>query len=104
MAIGTDRIRVFQGEDARLDFTHTGDISGWNIQISVGDPPDDPLISKAGVIDDGANGLYHFSLNQSETEVAAGTYKYDVWRTDTNLEGVIARGVFVITDAVRQTA
>lgn len=107
MAIETD-IELFRGEAVTLNFTMdpVEDISGWTLAFtaarSLGDPT--KSIEEAGVVVSGAAGTFKVVLETAQTDLSAGVYHYDVWRTDAANERVLAIGTMTISDVVRLPA
>lgn len=101
MAIGTDTITIYRGEDLTLAFTHSGAITGWTITFNVKLGPSTRLTKSASIVD-GSAGTYSVALTDADTDtLTAGTYPYDVWRTTAGSERLLAQGQFVVIDVVR---
>ena len=51
----------------------------------------------------GANSVLVIAMSDTETELitSEGSYSYDVWRTDSGSESVVAFGTIFFTDSVR---
>jgi hypothetical protein len=106
MMPGTDPITVYQGEDVTLNFTMSPleDVTGWTLLFTVETDPETPkLIAVAGAITDGPNGKMAVTLDDttSGTDQTPGSYTYDLWRTDTDSERVLAHGDFHVKDSAR---
>lgn len=101
---GTDAITVYRGEDIQLDFTMSPveNITGWTLLFTVeGSSHATKLISKAGVIVSGAAGTFKVTLTATETDIRAGVYQYDFWRTDSGSNRALAVGTFTVSDVAR---
>lgn len=100
---GTDTVEVYKGEDALLLFAMlpVEDITGWTIALTVRGASG-VLITKSADIESAEDGTFSFTLDSDDTaELRAGTYAYDVWRTDDGSEHVIAIGEFSLLPIVR---
>ena len=100
---GTDEITIHQGEDLILAFTMdpVEDITGWTIELNV---KGDALVitSAAAVIVSGPLGTFTVALSDAVTDaLVAASYLYDVWRTDSGSERILARGIFRVLSVAR---
>lgn len=103
--IGTDTITMYKGTDLTLPFTMNPveDISGWTILLTV--RGSSVSIIKDATIDSGPDGTFHFTLADTDTDsLSPGTYDYDVFRTDSGVEEVLAIGAFVIQTVARDVS
>lgn len=78
-------------------------IGGFTIQMTVRRRPTDPNVAMQGVaaITDAVNGKYQFEFAHAQTvALTSGAYYYDIQRTDTGSEGVIATGSFLVKQEV----
>lgn len=95
MAVGTDTLTIYKGEDRTLTFTMSPvvDISGWAILMTVA-KGNTTLFTKAGVVTDGPNGVFTVDITDAESDLQSEDqiYLYDIWRTDAGSEVLIARG------------
>lgn len=101
---GNDTITIVQGEDVDLDFTMNPveDVTGWTTAFNLKGSSATRLVSKAGSIQDGPNGVIRVTLTDTETDVIPpGRYKYDLWKTDTGAERALALGDFVVQRPAR---
>lgn len=101
-----DVITIYKGEDVDLNFTMNPveSISGWTIKLNV-KSPSAVVITKTANITDASNGEFTFVLADDDSDdLSAGSYQYDVWRTDAGSERVLAIGSFVIADVVRDVS
>lgn len=94
----TDAIEIYLGEDVELPFSYTPaeDISGWTLLMTV--RGSGISLEVDGVIDNAVDGTFTFTLmaEDYETIFRAGSYSYDVWRTDAGSQRCIAAGLFTI--------
>lgn len=101
----SDIISIFRGEDLDLNFTldPAEDITGWTIVFTA--RTDSGVLTKPGTVVDGPNGKFDVTLDDVDTDgVKPGHYAYDVWRTDTGSERVLAIGTLKILAVIRDTA
>lgn len=99
----TDTITVYRGEDRLIEVTMEPvvDITGWTLLLSV-HGVGETIFTKDGTITSAENGTFTFTLADDDTaELRPGRYTYDVWRTDSGSERVVAIGEFIITDVAR---
>ena len=102
MAALTDQtITVYRGESVIQPFTMSPveDITGWTLKFTVTKSPDKTakiLGPLAVTIDNAALGKFHVTLLEEQTNLRAGTYRWDVWRTDEGFEQVKAIGDLVV--------
>ena len=108
-----DKITVYRAEAVTFNFTvrKTDDpaaglenIAGWTLAFTVASdynvsPP--KTLTKAGTVTDGPNGKASVSLTAAEMNVAIGSYRYDLWRTDSGQERALAVGVFQVLGCSR---
>lgn len=107
-----DRVSIYRAEAALLNFTvRTEDredaplevITGWALTFTVAADYDaaTKLLTKAGTIVDGPNGKASVALTATEMNIAIGSYRYDLWRTDTGQQRPLAVGVFRVLGSAR---
>jgi len=101
-----DKISIHRAEAVVLNFTMAPveDITGWTLAFTVAsvyDSPPPKILTKAGAVTDGPAGKCSVSLTAAETNIAVGTKKYDLWRTDTGQERPLAVGVFNVLPSAR---
>jgi hypothetical protein len=89
---------IFQGEDVRLNFqlTPAQDVTSWTltgtVRNSLGGASQ---FTYTPVIDDGPRGQFHVSWTRAQTTgLAIGDYVWDVRRTDSGNNSVLAHGAF----------
>ncbi|HYM24440.1 MAG TPA: hypothetical protein VEU08_14590 [Vicinamibacterales bacterium] len=99
-----NNIACYRGEAVTLAFTMTPvtDITGWTITFTLKRNQTDPtpILTIAAVITNGPNGTFTVSLTKAQTNMQAGTYQYDIQRTDAGSEAVLSIGTFTITQEV----
>lgn len=98
-------ITIYKGEAIRLNFTMspTTDITAWNIALTIRINATDTgsvYQDLAGIIDSAVGGTFHFIIPHASTNMAAGTYAYDVQRTDVGSEAVLSIGLLTISQEV----
>jgi hypothetical protein len=96
----------YRGEDVLWIFTMTPvtDITGWAISARVKQTPSDPtpLLTINASLTSPAAGVFTVSLPAaSTTSLSAGTYAYDVWRTDGGSAAALALGTLTVKGTVR---
>jgi len=108
-----DKISIYRAEAVVLNFTvrqtdeptaAVENITGWTLAFTVAsvyDAQPPKILTKAGTVTDGPGGKCSVSLTAAETNVAVGTKKYDLWRTDTGAERPLAVGVFNVLPSAR---
>lgn len=99
----TDSITVYRGEDRLIEVTMSPvtDITGWTLLLSVRGVGG-ALFTKSGTITSAEDGTFTFTLADDDTaNLKPGYYTYDVWRTDSGSERVVAIGNFIVTDVAR---
>ncbi len=94
-------IDIYRGENVLLPFTTVPleDISGWTLQFTVAKKTDSTskLIGPLPMtITSGPLGQVQVQLTEEQLDLKAGTYVWDVWRTDEGFEGVKGIGPFVM--------
>lgn len=80
------------------------DISTWSIVFTMRRNQEDAavVLQKNCSIADGPNGVFNLTLAKADTDtLAAGTYFYDVQRTNVGSEDVLSIGTFTILQEVR---
>ena len=102
----TDTITIYRGEDVQLNFTLAPviDITGYTLAFAVEGVAHAKLIEAAGVVVSGPAGTFSVTLADTDTDIKAGAYQYDVWRTDAGSERVLAVGIFRVKDNARHPA
>jgi len=96
-----NNIEIFRGEVVLLNFTMspTVDITGWTIQFFCGE-----LTVNATIVS-GGGGIFSVSLSRTNTAAwTPGTKRYDIWRTDSNSDVVLAYGAIEVMDVARETS
>lgn len=91
---------IVKGEAITIDFTITttiADISAWNMIFTVRRGNGTVLVSKALTIVSGPSKTCRLSLTHALLLVPAGTYTYDVWRTDVGSETCLRLGKFTLS-------
>jgi hypothetical protein len=105
MAITAQRIVVYRGETATLNFAlSTGeDITGWTLVFTVARNRDmvAKLFQLSASVVDGEAGTFTVALTPTHTNLLPDDYAWDVWRTNTGYEQVLAIGAFVVSGNVR---
>jgi hypothetical protein len=107
-----DKISIWRAEAVTLNFNvqQTDDlpsdpenITGWTLAFTVAPIFDSPTktLTKAGTVTDGPNGKCSVALTATETNIAVGSYKYDLWRTDAGQERPLSVGVFNVLPSAR---
>lgn len=109
----TDKITVYRAEAVTLNFTvrqsddpnaDVEDISGWTLSFTVStdynvSPP--KTLTQSGTVTDGPTGKASVSLSTAELNIEIGSYRYDLWRTDSGEERPLAVGVFQVLGSAR---
>lgn len=98
----------YKGEAVEFDFTQKllgtpEDISAWTIVLTAKAKATDavPKFTASATIVAGPSGTYKVTLTSTQTNIPAGAYAYDIWRTDTGSECVLSIGALVIQQDVR---
>ncbi len=100
-------LTVYPGEDVEIPYTPRDtpvtDITGWTIKMYVRRQArtGSVLFSADGVVTDGPAGLFKVPLAQSQTLRLPGDYCYDVWRTDSGFNRLLATGKLVLGEVAR---
>lgn len=101
-------ITVFRGERATLNFTMSPvvNITGWTLAFTVAARANSStkLIAATPSIVSGTDGTFRVSLTTTNLNIAPGHYYFDVWRTDSGYEEVLAYGPFVIAADAKMPA
>jgi hypothetical protein len=101
----TETITIYRGEKVSLNLTMTPveSIAGWTIVFTVARKANSPtkLITQPASVVDGTAGTFTLALTEEQTDLAPGTYLFDVWRTDGGFEQVLAIGPFVVAPVAR---
>lgn len=99
---------IYDGEAATLTFTRASAaaITSWNIAFNVKQFHGDStaLLTLAGSITDATNGVFTVSLTATHTGTtlsALQSYVFDVWRTDSGSETMMAFGTLTLLERVR---
>jgi hypothetical protein len=97
---------IYRGEDVSLNFTLTPltDITGWTLSFALKQRLDDPSarLTVAGSITTASAGTFAVALSAANTtSLSAGTYRYDVWRTDSGSAAALATGALTVKGTVR---
>lgn len=105
MAVTTQDITVYRGEKATLSFTLTTgeNITGWTLLFTAARKKDmaTKLFQVTGTVTDGAAGEFSVALTTTHTNQTPDEYAFDVWRTDTGYEQLLALGGFIVAANVR---
>ncbi len=95
------------GEDvtATVTFTTVTAIAGWAIKFTVQDRDGNVQFTKVtggGItITDGVNGIFTVAILRADTSsLAAGSYRYDIWRTDSGSERELTAGEYRLNRSV----
>lgn len=104
-------VYYYAGSDRNIQFTRASgstDISGWSLAFAVRerrttDGPGDVLFSCVTgtdiTITDGANGVILVDVASADTLSAnPGTYRWDLWRTDSGNKEWLAGGPFILLE------
>ena len=97
----TQEIGITRGESKALRFNMRPvvDITGWVLSFTIVKKLDSPtkVTQQTGVIVSGPSGIFDILLPRSVTLlIDAGTYYFDVWRTNAGEENPVADGKFVV--------
>lgn len=102
MAVGTEAIGCYQGEDVSWTFTVTdsnvASIAGWDIELVIkatAAAADPPLIGPTTASITGTLTC----LIEDNIDVDPGTYVYSLRRVDTGFSWQLAHGVLTVTDS-----
>lgn len=98
---------IRRGEDVILNFTMTPltDITGWTISCRIKRALADPitLVTITASITSAAAGTFAVALGATQTStLSAGTYVYDVWRTNPGAAAGLAIGSVLVKGTVKQ--
>lgn len=97
-------VECYKGEDILINdqMDPVVDVTGWTIvfTLKASQTAGAALITQPAVIDSGPAGTFHVSLSQAQTLLPAGTYYYDIQRTDAGQHAVLTIGVFTILQEV----
>ncbi len=106
MASVNQDVNVFRGEIVTVNWTMNppANITGWTLLLTVALAlgQQQKLFTKTPTITDGPSGRFKVDFTATDTNLAAGSYVYDVWRTTTGNERVLALGAFTIVNSVRK--
>lgn len=101
---------IFKGEHVILPYqlviagtTTPVNITGFTLELTVKKKGTDTavVLQAAAAITDPTNGFYQFEFTHAQTVgLNAGTYTYDIQRTDAGSETVLAVGTFTVTQEV----
>jgi hypothetical protein len=100
---GADIITIYRGEDVTLPFTMDPvvDVTGWTLAFNIL-LADGTRVTAAGSVTDGASGTMSVALTDAETDtLTAGSYLYDLTRTDAGSERTLARGTLRVLSVAR---
>ena len=99
---------VYRKEAATLTFTAaaTTAITAWTIVATIKRSHNDTsaLVSPTTAITDGTNGVFTVALTTTQTGTTMATpqsYPFDVWRTDSGSETMLAFGLITLLEEVR---
>jgi hypothetical protein len=106
----TNNLTIYKGEAVIQPFTHVLEgtttpvnITGWTITFTLKRKSTDTaaLLTVTGAVVSGSAGTYTISLTHAQTAALyAGTYTYDIQRTDAGSEAVISIGTFTVSQEV----
>lgn len=74
------------------------DISGWTLEFNMAPSGGAIIITKAAVPINMVIGQFSFGLTHADTTQLPNAYVYEVWRTDTGNEVMLATGDLVIVE------
>ena len=103
MAVLTTSLQIYQGEDKVFSFTLSPvvDITGFTLSFDVKDATTQ-IITRVPAITSGPAGTFTVTLIDTNTDaIRTGIYTYDVWRTNTGFETVLAIGTFTVDRVAR---
>jgi len=100
-ALTDQTIVLYRGEAVTVNFTMAPveDISTWTLQFTVTKAANKSLKMLGPLsmsIISGVLGTFKIALTEEQLDIAPGSYRFDVWRTDEGTEQVKAIGVFLI--------
>jgi hypothetical protein len=100
-----NNISIYKGEAVQLNFTMSPvtDISSWTIALTIRVNASDTGFvyqDATAIHDSDVAGTFHFLLAHAATNIASGTYAYDVQRTDAGSEAVLSIGILTIAQEV----
>lgn len=105
MPTAQNDLLCYKGEAVKFTFTQkpVEDISTWTIVLTVKGKPTDAVakISQPATIDNGPAGQYSITLSTGQTNIAAGAFVYDIWRTNAGSEAILSIGAFILQQDVR---
>lgn len=106
MALEQDLGPFYRGEDVAIVFTMTPltDISGWTIVFTLKAQPATPtsLLSISASLTTAGSGIFTVAISSTQTtSLSAGTYAYDVWRTDSGSAAELSIGALAMKGSVR---
>ena len=96
----TGEAPICKGEAINIDFTITtdySDISLWTITFTVKTQGGVSKISQVCTVMDGLDKTVRLALTHDQLNIPAGTYTYDLWRTDVGSETCLRFGKFYLT-------
>ena len=102
----TQGFTIYRAQHKAIDLavSPAADITGWTITFSAARALGSSVKAigpLAASVTNGALGQYRVSLTSAMTDIRPAEYAYDVWRVDTGLEELLARGTLTVADAVR---
>lgn len=96
-------LTIFRGEDVTIPWDIDEDITGWTLALDVNATMQDvtPTLTVAGTITDAAAGYCEVALTDTHTEtLAPGLYYYELSRTNSGAEAVLAQGRLTVRPRV----
>lgn len=103
MAVGTDDIDIYEGEDITIVFTVTGvsDVTGFTFQFVV---KQSATASGAALFTGSCSvtGVQQVTVT-GDCDLTGGSYTYGLRRTDAASETQYAQGMFTVTSSVNIT-
>lgn len=104
MAQLNNLLTPYKGEALQLNFTMTPvtDLTSWTIVFTLRKNATDAvsILSINATIVSAPAGTFRISLTKAQTSLVAGTYQYDIFRTDAGSEACLSIGTFVINQDV----
>jgi len=105
MAAARVDISCARGENVSFPFVHVTsgtdstavNITGWTITATARDEAGRAVLSKTCSVTSGAAGTYTMAVTHAQTLLSAKPYTFDIWRTDSGSEKLMAYGTFTIT-------
>lgn len=99
----TPVLTIYRGEAVTIPWDVDEDISGWTVVLSVHDRLQDapPTLSVTATVTDAGLGYCEVALTAAQTAtLAAGTWYYELARTNLSAEAVLAQGRLIVRPRV----